>query len=116
MGSELITLWLGVLSFLAVAVPAWFGYRQRAEDNLVSSSQHQSDNQLALINELQEEMESLRRARSEDSALIRKLTQDYRNLEHRLYEHEKGVELLLQQILHIGHEPAWQPEPWPGRE
>ena len=108
--TEWSTVWAGAISVLVVAVPALFAWRQHRDDNLVATENHQTENHMVLINELQEEVRSLREARTEDSALIRKLTSDYRELERRLYSQEQGIRKLLEQIVEIGHEPRWNPE------
>lgn len=109
MDAELTAIWLGVLSLFGLVVPALLSARQRRNEIITTSVGHDSDNNLLLIEQLQEEMKSLRAARIEDSTLIRQLTTEYRSLERRFDEYERGVNLLVNQLMHNGFVPVWQP-------
>jgi len=69
---------------------------------------------LDFVDNLQEEVEGMRRSRMADGREIQGLSVQVHEVELQLHQMSLGVITLLAQLAEAGIEPAWTPEPPPG--
>lgn len=126
-GSELTTIWLGLLTLAGIVLPIMLAQRQTRKEEQAEKRSNENaaatTAQQRLIDDLQDEVELLRKARVEDAQTINNLHQEFRGvqahvttlerqvgqLESQIVEWEKGIKLLTGQIRDNGLDPVWEP-------
>lgn len=120
MGADILTIWLALLTLMGGILPIIITGRQsrreKEADAKISDNKREVDHSAMLIEQLQEEVATLRRSRVEDAQTINDLLTDFRTLqrhvtamETQIAEWEQGIKKLTDQIRDNGLEPIWAP-------
>ncbi len=100
---------VAMIGLFTTIAAAWFGLRQRRQDQRQRRQDRALDDMSILVDQLQEERDNLRRYVDDDRARIDVLDHRFGQMRQELLRFKLGTQRLVDQIEQQGLTPVWRP-------